>query len=205
MYVVASYYSASSWGGVSFGNPAANQNFGLGVNLPDGNHTMFGYIRKNDLISTAPALHGGWHIQEGLVQNSSAQLYLDGTELASFNHTYDTVPRKLVIGEEIGGRGRVGMDLAAVLVYERALNAAERQQVLGYLYNKYFDSVAINEPPELTIEDIEPGLTITQGTALSLTGLALDPEDGDLSDLLVWTSDIDGPLGTGRTLTVDWL
>lgn len=205
MYVVASYYSAAAWGGVSFGNAAANQNFGLGVNLPDGNHTTFGFYRQNDLISESPALDGGWHIQEARVQSNLAQLFLDGTELARFNHVYDTELRRLVIGEEIGGRGHIGMDLAAVLVYERALDAHEREQVLGYLQGKYFDATVINEPPLLTIEEPEPGLTITQGTALSLRGLALDPEDGDLSDLVDWTSDIDGSLGTGSVITVNWL
>ena len=36
----------------------------------------------------------------------------------------------------------------------------------------------------------------------TLTASAFDPEDGDLSAAITWSSDVDGPLGTGGTLSV---
>ena len=41
------------------------------------------------------------------------------------------------------------------------------------------------------------------GTPVHLVGLGFDPEDGLLPDAsLVWSSDLDGPLGAGPTLDV---
>jgi hypothetical protein len=58
-----------------------------------------------------------------------------------------------------------------------------------------FPSVAIIEPA--------PGLFVSPGTSITLRGSATDPEDGQLSGAsLEWFSDLDGPLGTGDSLTV---
>jgi hypothetical protein len=53
--------------------------------------------------------------------------------------------------------------------------------------------VAIN-PPATT--------TVVHGTALTFTGEATDDADGDLTDSLVWSSTLDGNLGTGDAVTV---
>ncbi len=55
-------------------------------------------------------------------------------------------------------------------------------------------SVAILRPPD--------GSTFPAGTAITLEGTAVDAEDGDLSARLAWVSSLDGPLGTGRIVTV---
>ncbi len=53
--------------------------------------------------------------------------------------------------------------------------------------------VAITRPPD--------GSTFPSGTAITLEGTAVDAEDGDLSASLAWVSSLEGPLGTGRTIT----
>jgi hypothetical protein len=40
---------------------------------------------------------------------------------------------------------------------------------------------------------------------LSFAGGAIDLEDGDLSASLAWTSDLDGPIGTGASFTTSTL
>ncbi len=55
-------------------------------------------------------------------------------------------------------------------------------------------SVAILRPPD--------GSTFPAGTAITLEGTAVDAEDGDLSARLAWASSLEGPLGTGRTVTI---
>ena len=70
------------------------------------------------------------------------------------------------------------------------------------------DSVTINVQsgaglPSVQILDPAPGLSVPPGTQITLRGAAADPEDGALTGVsLVWTSDIDGALGTGETLNV---
>ncbi len=54
-------------------------------------------------------------------------------------------------------------------------------------------TVAITSPPDGTVVD--------QGDAVTLVGTASDVEDGDLTASISWTSDVDGPLGTGASIT----
>lgn len=56
-------------------------------------------------------------------------------------------------------------------------------------------------PPTLT--NTTGSNTYATGTAFDLTATATDPEDGDISANITWTSNIDGPLGTGATVTTN--
>jgi hypothetical protein len=44
--------------------------------------------------------------------------------------------------------------------------------------------------------------TVVRGTPLTFTGEATDDADGDLTDNLMWSSTLDGNLGTGDAVTV---
>jgi glucose/arabinose dehydrogenase len=60
-----------------------------------------------------------------------------------------------------------------------------------------------NHPPVVTITSPAPGTSIAVGTPLGLGGSATDAEDGTVPpSALAWSSSIDGPLGTGDTLTL---
>lgn len=67
-------------------------------------------------------------------------------------------------------------------------------------------NTSTNTAPTVSITSPANGTSVAQGTALTFTGSASDPEQGNLSASLVWTSNIDGQIGTGatfsRTLTV---
>jgi hypothetical protein len=62
-------------------------------------------------------------------------------------------------------------------------------------------SSSTNAPPSVTVNSPSSGASFVQGTAVSFTGSATDPEDGNLSAHLRWTSNIDGPLGSGASLS----
>ncbi len=57
---------------------------------------------------------------------------------------------------------------------------------------------AVNQAPVVAITHPDNGASITFGENLTFSGSATD-EDGDLSDNLVWSSSIDGQIGTGKT------
>ena len=76
-------------------------------------------------------------VQSGLVSGNTATHFKNGTQIGQFTHAYDTVIGKLVIGAEIGNAGFAGMDVAALLIYDRALSASERADVEAYLQRKY--------------------------------------------------------------------
>jgi hypothetical protein len=62
-----------------------------------------------------------------------------------------------------------------------------------------------NTAPTVTITAPASGTSVAQGTALTFIGSASDTQNGTLTSSLVWTSNLDGQIGTGgsfsRTLT----
>ena len=60
---------------------------------------------------------------------------------------------------------------------------------------------AVNIAPTVSISSPATG-SMTAGDAATFTGSATDPEDGDISAGLAWTSDVAGPLGNGASITV---
>ena len=69
------------------------------------------------------------------------------------------------------------------------------------------DSVTItvkantNTAPSVTINNPTNGFTVRAGTAVNFRGTATDVESGNLTGALVWTSSIDGKLGTGGSFS----
>ena len=59
----------------------------------------------------------------------------------------------------------------------------------------------VENPPTVAIEAPGQDTTVVSGDALTLTGTATDVEDGDLTSSIAWSSDIDGSLGSGGTVT----
>jgi len=62
-----------------------------------------------------------------------------------------------------------------------------------------------NTAPTVTITAPPDGTTVTEGTAITFTGTADDPEDGDLTASLAWTSDRDGSIGSGGSFSTTTL
>ena len=57
-----------------------------------------------------------------------------------------------------------------------------------------------NTAPMVAITLPENGASFFDGELVSFYGIVTDPEDGDISASLVWSSDLDGALGTGDSL-----
>src|SRR5439155_1621497 len=58
-----------------------------------------------------------------------------------------------------------------------------------------------NNPPTVAITAPGTGSTLTSGSAVTFTGAATDPESGTITSSLVWTSSIDGQIGTGGSFS----
>ncbi len=54
-----------------------------------------------------------------------------------------------------------------------------------------------NNPPKVTINNPATGSSFPYGTAISFSGSASDTEEGNLTSKLIWTSSINGTIGTG--------
>jgi hypothetical protein len=55
--------------------------------------------------------------------------------------------------------------------------------------------------PEVTIASPPDKSTYASGAPILFSGTATDPEDGDLSNAIVWTSNLDGQIGIGQSVT----
>jgi VCBS repeat-containing protein len=58
-----------------------------------------------------------------------------------------------------------------------------------------------NKPPTVTITSPADGAEFPSGAPIDFAGTATDREDGDLAGQLVWTSDVDGPIGAGGSFS----
>jgi len=87
---------------------------------------------------------------------------------------------------------------------ETALDLGDEGRDIFFGYGLVQAAAAIdyldgNESPTVEITSPAEGASFYSGVSIPFAGSASDLEDGDLSSSLVWTSSIDGPIGTGSS------
>lgn len=180
VYLVVSYNSGG-YGGFGFGAPACNQMFGTSVN-PTGNLMVQGWCRSTDFHSVEPGTGAGWLVQTAVLQSGQLIHYRDGEPIASHSNDFDTLLSGLVLGAEIDSNPYLDMQVAAVLVYNRALSSTEQAAVQEYLRQKYFSGSGGNQAP-VAVDDSG---SLTSGNTLSLSVLQNDSDpDGSLDPATV--------------------
>jgi len=100
--------------------------------------------------------------------------YKDGTQIATAPHVFDTVLSNMVLGAELSSGAYVDMQIATVLIYDRALSATERQQVDTYLRDKYFPGNSFNQFPIAT----DDSATVATAGSVDVAVLSNDTDDG---------------------------
>jgi len=178
-YIVVNYRSAGFGGfayGTGFGPPdTCNQTFGLVVNL-QGRLTVQGWC--NDFDSGSAGTGRGWLVQSALISAGEMSHYLNGNLIDTQVHSYNTVLSNLVLGAEIDSDPFIDMQVAAAIVYDRALTAAEQAQVQEYLQTKYFTGGSGNQPVAPVLSAIG-NQTVEEGATLTLNLSAMDGDVGD--------------------------
>ena len=124
------------FGGAAYGTPSRNQAFGL-VASASGALTVQGWGGANDNISGEAGVGTGWLVQSAVVEGNQGVHYRGDVPIDTFTRTYATTGNRLVVGAELNQNRYVDMQVAALIVYDRALSAAEQAQVLSYLEGKY--------------------------------------------------------------------
>ena len=107
------------------------------------------------------------------------------------------------VAGELGTGENVSLDGGALLsgVHTITLTATDRGSKTGA--TSVSITVEPNAPPVVEILSPIDGSSYAQSSEVSLEGAATDPEDGDLTgESLVWTSSLDGQLGTGTPVTL---
>ena len=86
------------------------------------------------------------------------------------------------------------------------LGSAGVDDTYGYGRINSYESLILaggspNTPPEITINSPTDGGSYPLGSSISFNSTTIDAEDGDISNLVTWTSVTDGYLGTGNFST----
>ena len=187
-------YNSRGFGGFAYGNNATNQTFGLVVdNRGDLNVQAWGIGQDNS--SGVDGTGAGWLIQGAKLEDGALTHYLDGTEIDSSNHTYNTSIDKLVVGAEIDSSPYLDMEVAGILVYDRALDETELEEVDSYLKEKYFNPVAPTNQAPVVVNDVA---TLTTGTSIDIDILNNDRDDGAIDP-----SSVNVTSPANGTVTVD--
>lgn len=63
------------------------------------------------------------------------------------------------------------------------------------------DGGSTDNPPSVSITNPADGASFDSGVSIDFAGSASDNEDGDLTSDLIWTSDLDGQIGTGGSFS----
>ncbi len=66
-------------------------------------------------------------------------------------------------------------------------------------------NVTVNTAPTVSITAPANGSIFTPGQSINFTGTASDAEDGDLTDNIQWSSDLDGNIGSGGSINISTL
>src|SRR5690606_11934243 len=168
--ILLANYRGVGDGGFAYGNVALNQTFGAIVN-PQGLLKAHAWGHEYDAVSTTPGTGAGWLLQTVTLQAGQMSHYRDLGLIGERTQTYNTGLNQIVLGAEIDNAPHVDMQVAAVLVYNRALSASERQAVYAYLQNKYLAATA-NQPP-LALADTA---TVVRGGSVVIPVLANDSD-----------------------------
>jgi hypothetical protein len=205
VFLVARYHRNTAWSGFTYGSGKANAAFGLIAKPTSGELAVQGWGHGNDHVSSAAAIGAGWQLHSTVLQDGALNLFRNGLSVLSRRHTFATTRDKIALGQEISHLGSSTMDVAAALIYNRALNATERASVESYLRQKYLLATTTNTAPHLTIQSPADGASSTVGTSVRFTGTATDLEDGTLSASIEWRSNVDGFLGRNASVSTSRL
>jgi hypothetical protein len=70
----------------------------------------------------------------------------------------------------------------------------------GGLSDQIAIGITVNATPTVAISAPAHGSNFAEGESVALVGTASDFEDGDVTSVLTWSSDLDGDLGTGGSV-----
>lgn len=118
-----------------------------------------------------------WNTLEVIYDGGKQRGYVNGILRGTANANLNTVRKEVEIGfrDPTGGQNAKAAegDFAELLVYDRALDFAERQQVEDYLRGKWFGTPGGNPSTQSPAVWVDPGFD-------GMTGLAFSRETGEL-------------------------
>ncbi len=171
-------YRGSGPGGFAYGVQPfncpndGNQGFELGLS-PSDELSISGLCPPFRTPSAVNGADNIWISHAAILGSSLLVHSRDGVAIDTFTHTFNSSDGPAVVGRSLEGSSWADMDVAAVLVYNRALSEPERQSVERYLRTKY-----LNEAPS-TGDD---AAQVDQGGSVIIDVLANDTDPDGVID-----------------------
>jgi len=176
-------YLGDGFGGFTWGNSACNETFGVGVTATDADLLVQGWCGPNDFPSSVVGQGAGWITHSVKYESGNFWHYRDGALIGSGMHAFATASDAIRLGIEQNLNRKIAMDVAEVLVYDRALTETERQQIEDYLSVEYFGGLPVNQPP---VANNDNAVVPAPGDTVIVDVLANDSDpDGSLDPATV--------------------
>ena len=121
---------------------------------------------NDDFVSGTLGNGAGWIIQSAVYDGTELVHEVNGLEIDRFTHSYNTRVGPVVLGADLDQSPYVQMQVAAVLMYDRALSEAEQAELESYIASKY--NVEGVGSPVAQADEIEIGV----GSEISIDALA---------------------------------
>ncbi len=113
-----------------------------------------------------------------------------------------------IVQEIVNQGGWVSSNSLAFIITGTGLRDAESFEAnaaAAAVLHLEFADVGGNQPPTASITAPADGSGFTVGDNITFTGIGTDPEDGDVTASLSWTSNLDGAIGTGGSFSTNAL
>jgi hypothetical protein len=157
-------YNGPGWGGFTWGSVGCNTVFGLGVTASTANLFIENFCSGNTAASGVNGPDQGWGVHGVVSDSASVRHYFGGDLLETLSksgYSFATTDENIRLGVEHNDGSKVAMEVAEVLVYNRALSESERQLVEGYLQAKYLDEENQVEEVTITFASSPSGMPLT--------------------------------------------
>ena len=130
-------YEGVGYGGFAWGNIACNRVFGVGLS-DDGDYMVQGWCPANDQISEQAPGGAEWVTHAAVLSANNLSQYINGTRVGTLaDHKFNTSNARLRIGRNLDDSTFVRMNVAEILVFDRALADSERAQIEDYFQGKF--------------------------------------------------------------------
>jgi hypothetical protein len=106
---------------------------------------------------------------------------------------------------DYNGLDVIGSQLLGIFTDNRNESGGAADSVDAYAAGVQLGGGPGNAAPVVTITAPADPTTVPEGTSINFTGTAIDAEDGDISSGINWSSNVDGALGTGASITTSTL
>lgn len=188
-------YLGTGVGGVSYGDSACNAAFG---GVVDAQGELAVDVSCGTYSSPSLGTGAGWLVQTVVHQAGTLSHFQDSALIDSTSSTLATVNTQMVVGADVGMSSFASMEVAAILVWDRALTAMERAQSEGYLFVKYFGETCGDNHPPIVNDDMA---SVDQGQNVVIDVLINDFDEGavDASTVMVESAAANGTTSVNAT------